>query len=175
MLARLFWRFYFQLAGIEPVRGALVMLFGKVRVAVGHARGLLSHVFSDFEEGFPVLHEPACERVPEGVKDAFPASVGRETLESAVKSFRPGNYRPPQTPMQTGRTQDRTLSPEGLPASCPFDREFLEQAAREHPNIVPCPVTKPAWGWVEKRWCDSKCKGHPDCIRNLYWAAPALP
>ena len=95
----------------------------------------------------------------------------RGTLEAAVKSFKPGRYSLPEAPVQAPKGMRSTI-----PASCPYSQAYLEQAARERPHLVPCPASKSPWGWIEKHWCESKCrKVHPECIRHLYWIEPALP
>lgn len=42
---------------------------------------------------------------------------------------------------------------------CPYDADTLAQFHRTHPHLVCCPTTTPhAWWWVERSWCESKCK-----------------
>lgn len=96
-------------------------------------------------------------------------AYGRETLEAAVKSFKPGRYRLPEPPVPKAKRAS-----DGIPASCPYTREYLEKAAKEHPDIVPCPATKNEWWWVEIKWCRTKCRlGHSDCIKKLFWPEPS--
>lgn len=41
---------------------------------------------------------------------------------------------------------------------CPYTPEQLAAFAVSHPNLRCCPRTSRRWWWVERRWCESRCK-----------------
>jgi hypothetical protein len=105
-------------------------------------------------------------------------AYGRKELEDAVKAFKSGTYRLPELSSAVDGLDTRPIDSSPVPASCPYTLEYMQKAALDHPDIVPCPLSGPkqsAWWWVEKNWCDTKCEGHRDCIRQLFWSAPAKP
>jgi len=62
--------------------------------------------------------------------------------------------RQPQSDARTVPADDPT---EDEP--CPYSREQLAAFSVSHPHLVCCPATRPhPWWWVEREWCDTKCK-----------------
>lgn len=111
---------------------------------------------------------------------------GKDTLQQALREFSPHAYKLPEASASNApllvphvqassfsepRASSFKASPEHrLPLSCPHTEEELIEKARDFPNLVVCPAGDPPWWWVTKKNCATKCPGHPDCIRNLYWS-----
>lgn len=103
-------------------------------------------------------------------------AYGMRTLNAAVRGFTATAYHLPTAagaPSTRGVRATQATSASGIPAACPYDAAYLARAAAQSPNLVPCPASRPAWWWIEKRWCDTKCRGHPLCIRHVYWGEQA--
>jgi len=46
-----------------------------------------------------------------------------------------------------------------LVGPCPYSEIELSAFTVSHPHLVCCPATRPhPWWWVERSWCDTKCK-----------------
>lgn len=45
-----------------------------------------------------------------------------------------------------------------LAGPCPYPDDALAAFAHSHPQLRCCPVTTRPWWWVERVWCQTKCK-----------------
>lgn len=61
--------------------------------------------------------------------------------------------------LEMARTFREGIRAEIIAGPCPYDADTLNRLRNTHPHLACCPVTTPhPWWWVERLWCESKCK-----------------
>lgn len=65
----------------------------------------------------------------------------------------------PETPSLAGKPTPCRAEDLAHGEPCPYSPDQLTASTASHPHLVCCPATRPhPWWWVERSWCESKCK-----------------